>query len=136
MLGRNMRVLEWALLAATAFSIGLLRTTVKLMLDDHPNASAPLVTFLIVGPLTAISYFAARWRGKKLVFGTFLASPTRVFLSSLATLCLFALPDLIFEGGGLASFGVLLVVASVVALISALGMGRYLKRQVPDTPEG
>lgn len=131
-----MRVVEWALLVATAFSIGLLRTTVKLMLDEHPDASAPLVTFLIVGPLTVIGYFAARWSGKKLVFGTFLAGPARVFLSSLVALCLFALPDLMFEGGGLLTLGLLLVIASVVALVLALAMAGYLRRQVPDTPEG
>lgn len=131
----NMRVIEWALLASTAFSIGLLRTTAQLMLDDQPHASAPLVTCLIVGPLTVITYFAMRWSGKKLVFGTFLASPARVFLSSLVAAFLYALPGLIFEGEGPLGFIVTLLITMSIALLLAITVARFLRRQVPDTPE-
>lgn len=130
-----MRFIEWALLASTAFSIGLLRASGQLMVDGDDNASAPLVTFLIAGPLTVIVYFAVRWSGRRLVFGTFLASPARVFLSCLVAALLYALPGLFFEGGGLLGFGFTMLVAFFFALILAVAMARFLRGQVPDTPE-
>lgn len=129
-----MRITEWALLATTAFSIGLLRTTVQLMLDDHPNASPALISFLLVGPLTVITYFAMRWSGKMLVFGTFFASPTRIFMSSLVATLLYVLPDLIFAGGSLLDLMFTFLAAFAIALILTITMARFLQRQVPDTP--
>lgn len=132
---KNMRFIEWALLASTALSIGLLRTTVQLMVDGADNASTPLVVLLIAGPLTVITYFAVRWCGKNLVFGTFLASPARVFLSCLIAALLYALPGLIFDESGLLDLSLTLLFAFVMALILATIMARFLRHQVPDTPE-
>ncbi|WP_016995694.1 hypothetical protein [Kocuria atrinae] len=130
-----MRFIEWALLAGTALTIGLLRTTVQLMVDGADNASTPLLVLLIAGPLTVITYFAVRWSGKKLVFGTFLASTARVFLSCLIAALLYALPGLIFDESGLLDLSLTLLFAFVMALILATIMARFLRHQVPDTPE-
>ena len=122
----------FVVLLISSFSLGLLYTTVTMMMDSDPRAPIPLTTFLIAAPATIFLYFGGKLLDKNVNIGTVISSNLQLFMVSASCLMLVFLPSSIAHNQTLQDWGIDAIFAVILSALATFTVSRFIRKIVSD----